>query len=151
MTTTSRRVWAGAAAVVTMAGLAGCAPDADPATSANQGPASSAACAQPQLAVYPAAVAAGEKVYVSGTWFTADCDDTVEIVNGREVAEPVVPLTGIDVVLRQAGEEVARTTLDADAKGRFSTSLVLPAGATTGTVEVTAGHAEPSSIDVVAG
>lgn len=143
-------MWAGAAAVATMAGLAGCASDTNPATSANQGPASSAACAR-QLAVYPAAVAAGEKVYVSGTGFTADCDDTVEIVNGREVAEPVVPLTGIDVVLRQAGEEVARTTLDADAKGRFSTSLVLPAGATTGTVEVTAGDAEPSSIDVVAG
>ena len=143
-TTSGRsRSWAGAAALATIAGLAGCA--------SGEGAVSAAACAQPQVAVYPAAAAPGETVYVSGTWFTADCDDTIEIVDGHEVTEPLVPLTGIDVVLRQAGAEVARATLDADAKGRFSTTFVLPSGVAAGPVEVSAGDAEPGSVDVVAG
>lgn len=134
-----------------MAGLVGCAAEPGSVSSADGGSVSSAACAAPLLEVYPETVVAGEKLYVSGTWFMMDCDDVIEVVDGRQVFDPVRPLTGIDVVLRQAGAEVARTTLDADVKGRFSTSFVLPSSTVAGSLEVTAGTAEPGSVDVVAG
>lgn len=122
--------------------LAGCSP-ADP-------PQSSAACAQPEIESSTQQAHPGEAVTITGKWFMNGCNDViVKDQNGVQRRTYIPPTQNISVEVSAHNTRIASVILDADSVGAISYQFTVPLEQETGMIAVSAGAAEPISVEVV--
>lgn len=96
------------------------------------------ACAAPSTEAVPATVAPGSEVAVT---VDLGCSDTPNEPDPK-------PVTGVQIVWDQGGQDTVLATTDSDASGLVSVTVTVPLDAAPGEATLTAGPAEPITITV---